>query len=103
VSEGVGLPHVVSVCDVSGHGGGEGAATVSAEGGVMCKHADDLRVELEHAAERYPSDAQAAKAFGVSRSHFSRVLRGEIAMSRAIAHCLGYELQTHFVRYEERR
>jgi hypothetical protein len=68
-----------------------------------CRDADDLRLELEREVDRYPSDAAAAKAFGVSRSHFSRVLRGEKAMSKAIAHGLGYELQTHFVRYEHRR
>lgn len=69
----------------------------------MCKDADDLRAELEREADRYASDAAAARAFGVSRSHFSRVLRGQKAMSKAIAHGLGYELQAHYVRYESRR
>jgi plasmid maintenance system antidote protein VapI len=68
-----------------------------------CKSADDLRAELDREAYKYPTDAAAARAFGVSRSHFSRVLRGEKAMSEEIAHRLGYELQVHYVRYEERR
>lgn len=70
---------------------------------MACKHDSDLRLELEKEADRYPSDAAAARAFGVSRSHFSRVLRGEKAMSKAIAHALGYELQAHYVPYEHRR
>ena len=70
---------------------------------MTCKTAGDLRRELNVEAARYSSDAQAARAFGVSRSHFSRVLRGEKAMSAKIAHGLGYELQTHFVRYDDER
>lgn len=69
---------------------------------MTCRTADDLRLELEAEADRYPSDAKAARAFGVTRSHFSRVLRGQKRMSEKIAHALGYELQVHFVRYEHR-
>lgn len=69
----------------------------------MCKEASDLRYELELEAERYPSDAAAARAFGVSRGHFSRVLSGQKAMSKAMAHALGYEMQIHYVPYEYRK
>ena len=67
------------------------------------KTEDDLRYELERAVDRYPSDAQAAKAFGVSRGHLSRVLRGVKPITAKIALGLGYEEQRGYVRYEHRR
>jgi len=62
----------------------------------------DLKHELERAVDRYESDAAAARAFGVTRGHLSRVLRGEKPITQKIAHCLGYERQWRFVRYEHR-
>jgi plasmid maintenance system antidote protein VapI len=68
----------------------------------VLKTEDDLRHELEKVADTYKSDAEAARAFGVSRSHFSRVLRGEKTISDKIALGLGYERQARFVPYEQR-
>lgn len=62
----------------------------------------ELRAVLEHEVERYHSDSAAAKAFGVSRSHLSRVLRGVKPIDGAIAHALGYERQDCYVPYEEK-
>jgi plasmid maintenance system antidote protein VapI len=62
----------------------------------------DLLLELEKAVERYTSDAQAARSFGVSRSHLSRVLSGQKPITAKIAHGLGYEQQKRYVRYEHR-
>ncbi len=67
------------------------------------KSIDVILSELERAVNRYPSDAAAARAFGVSRGHLSRVLRGLKPMTAKIAHGLGYEQQHWYVRYEERR
>ena len=63
---------------------------------------DDLLYELELAVEKYPSDAAAARAFGISRSHLSRVLSKQKPMTRNLAHGLGYEQQHRYVRYEQR-
>ena len=63
----------------------------------------DLLFELEKAVERYESDAAAARSFGVTRGHLSRVLRGEKPITAKIALGLGYEQQRGFVRYEHRR
>lgn len=62
-----------------------------------------IRLQLCNAVDRYPSDSAAAKAFGVSRGHLSRVLRGLKPVSGVIAHALGYERQDCYVPYEERR
>lgn len=62
-----------------------------------------LLAELIRQAERYPSDSAFAKAFGVSRGHMSRVLRGLKPITAKIALGLGYEEQRGFVRYEHRR
>jgi plasmid maintenance system antidote protein VapI len=62
----------------------------------------DLLGELLSEADRYPSDAALAKAFGVTRSHMSRVLRGLKPITSKIALGLGYEEQRGFVRYEHR-
>ena len=48
------------------------------------------------------SDAKAAKAFGITRGHLSRVLRGEKPMTAKIALVLGYEQQRWYMRYEQR-
>jgi plasmid maintenance system antidote protein VapI len=58
--------------------------------------------ELHIAVERYPSDSKAAEAFGVTRGHLSRVLRGEKPITAKIARGLGYEQQRWYVRYEQR-
>jgi plasmid maintenance system antidote protein VapI len=66
------------------------------------KTEDDLRYELVRQAERYDSDAALARAFGVSRSHMSRVLSGQKPITAKIALGLGYERQVRFIRYEHR-
>lgn len=71
--------------------------------GRLLKRDDDLLHELERAVDRYPSDAAAARAFGISRSHLSRVLSRQKPMTAKIAHGLGYEQQRCYVRYEHRR
>ena len=58
--------------------------------------------ELHLAVKRYPSDSKAAQAFGVTRGHLSRVLRGEKPVTAKIALSLGYEQQRWYVRYEQR-
>lgn len=67
------------------------------------KTEDELLYELECAVEKYPSDSAAAKAFGVSRGHLSRVLSRQKPLTAKLAHCLGYEQQYRYVRYEHRR
>jgi hypothetical protein len=64
---------------------------------------EDLLTELRDAVDVYPSDAVAARAFGVTRGHLSRVLRGLKPITAKIALGLGYEEQRCYVRYEERR
>jgi plasmid maintenance system antidote protein VapI len=66
------------------------------------KTADDVLYELQRLADTYESDAALARAFGVSRAHMSRVLRGLKPITAAIAHGLGYEEQPRYVRYEHR-
>lgn len=66
------------------------------------KTESDLLHELETAVDRYESDAAAARAFGVSRGHLSRVLRQQKPITAKIAHCLGYQPEIRFVRYEQR-
>lgn len=66
------------------------------------KREDELLAELEREVEKYPSDSLAAKAFGVSRGHMSRVLRRQKPITAKIALGLGYERQVCFVRYEQR-
>jgi hypothetical protein len=61
-----------------------------------------MRLRLRNAVDRYRSDCAAAKAFGVSRGHLSRVLRGLKPVDGAIAHALGYERQDCYVPYEEK-
>jgi hypothetical protein len=67
------------------------------------KTADWLRHELERVCDRYQSDAEAARAFGVTRGHLSRVLRGIKPITARIALGLGYEEQKRYVRYEHRK
>jgi hypothetical protein len=62
-----------------------------------------MRERLRTEVDRYDSDSAAAKAFGVSRGHLSRVLRGLKPVDGAIAHALGYERQDCYVPYEYRR
>lgn len=62
-----------------------------------------IRSVLRAFVDRYPSDSAAAKAFGVTRGHLSRVLRGQKPVDGAIAHALGYERQDCYVPYESRR
>lgn len=62
-----------------------------------------MRLRLRTEVDRYPSDMAAAEAFGVSRGHLSRVLRGIKPVDGAIAHALGYERQDCYVPYEDRR
>lgn len=62
----------------------------------------EMRLQLQRAVSRYPSDALAAKSFGVSRGHLSRVLRGLKPIDGAIALALGYERQDCYVPYEDR-
>lgn len=64
--------------------------------------ADEMRLRLINDVDGYPSDSAAAKAFGVTRGHLSRVLRGLKPVDGAIAHALGYERQDCYVPYEER-
>lgn len=66
------------------------------------KTEDDLRDELLDEAERYKSDAALARAFGISRSHMSRVLNGSKPITEKIALGLGYERQFRFVPLEYR-
>lgn len=66
------------------------------------KRESDLLQELIRNVDRYPSDAAAAKAFGVTRGYLSRVLRGLQPITAKIARGLGYERQICFVRYEHR-
>ena len=61
-----------------------------------------MRLRLHNEVDRYPSDSAAARAFGVSRGHLSRVLRGLKPINGAIAHALGYEREDCYVPYEER-
>lgn len=61
-----------------------------------------IRLRLHNAVDRYRSDSAAATAFGVSRGHLSRVLRGLKPVDGAIAHALGYERQDCYVPYEEK-
>lgn len=61
-----------------------------------------IRLRLRNEVDRYESDNAAAKAFGVSRGHLSRVLRGLKPVDGAIAHALGYERQDCYVPYEEK-
>ena len=61
-----------------------------------------IRLQLRNVVDRYESDNAAAKAFGVSRSHLSRVLRGLKPVDGAIAHALGYERQDCYIPYEEK-
>lgn len=71
---------------------------------MACLKTDsDLLHELETAVDHYDSDAAAARAFGVSRGHLSRVLRGLKPITAKIARGLGYEQQTCYVPYEHRR
>lgn len=58
---------------------------------------------LERAVEGYQSDAAAAKALGVSRSHLSRVLSQQKPITDRLALALGYERHDLFVPFEERR
>ena len=69
---------------------------------MKLKTEDDLLFELERAVDRYESDAAAAKAFGVSRGHLSRVLSRQKPITQKIALGLGYERQYRFVRLEYR-
>lgn len=62
----------------------------------------ELLLVLHSAVRRYPSDSAAAKAFGVTRSHLSRVLRAQKPITARLAHAIGYERQALFVPYEER-
>jgi hypothetical protein len=62
----------------------------------------ELLYELKTVVDQYPTDAAAAKAFGISRGHLSRVLRGLKPITANLASCLGYEEQKRYVRYEER-
>lgn len=59
-----------------------------------------MRLRLLNVVDRYQSDRAAAQAFGVSRGHLSRVLRGLKPVDGAIAHALGYERQDCYVPYE---
>jgi len=68
----------------------------------QCRYESDLLQELLRVVEGYESDAAAARAFEISRSHLSRVLRGEKPITARIALGLGYEEQKHYVRYEHR-
>ena len=61
-----------------------------------------MRLVLRNEVDRYHSDSAAAKAFGVSRGHLSRVLRGVKPIDGAIALALGYERQDCYVPYESR-
>jgi len=61
-----------------------------------------IRLRLRNEVDRYRSDSAAAKAFGVSRGHLSRVLRGLKPVDGSIAHALGYERQDCYVPYEEK-
>lgn len=65
--------------------------------------AHQMQLRLRAAVDRYPSDSAAAQAFGVTRGHLSRVLRGLKPVDGAIAHALGYERQDCYVPYEYRR
>lgn len=62
-----------------------------------------MRLLLINAVDKYPSDLKAAKAFGVSRGHLSRVLRGLKAIDGSIALALGYERQDCYVPLEHRK
>lgn len=67
------------------------------------KTEDDLRHEFRREIERYDSDAEAARAYGVSASYICQVLSGKKPITVKLALGLGYERQYRFVRYEERR
>lgn len=54
---------------------------------------------LQRQVERYRSDAAAAAALGISRSHLSRVLREEKPITDRIAERLGYKMESLFVPY----
>jgi transcriptional regulator with XRE-family HTH domain len=56
---------------------------------------------LQREVDRYRSDAAAAKALGVSRSHLSRVLRDQKPVTDRLAERLGYKLEALFVPYDE--
>lgn len=62
----------------------------------------EMLKKLESACDRYRSDSDAARAFGVSRGHLCHVLKGRKPISKALAHALGYELQACYVPYEYR-
>ena len=61
-----------------------------------------IRLRPRSEVDRFDSDSAAAKAFGVSRGHLSRVPRGLKPVDGAIAHALGYERQDCYVPYEEK-
>ena len=66
------------------------------------KTEDDLLYELERAVDKYPTDSAAARAFGVSRGHLSRVLSRQKRLTAKVAHRLGYAQEYCYVRYEQR-
>lgn len=62
----------------------------------------EMRRVLVEMVDQHATDAAAARSMGVSRSHLSRVLRGEKPVDGAIAHALGYERHDCYVPYEHR-
>lgn len=70
---------------------------------LRIKTADQLVRELLRVVDRHESDAAAARALGISRSHLSRLLSGEKPMTAKIAHCLGYAEEKRYIPYEYRR
>ncbi len=80
-----------------------GMRTVIGRDGHKVLGDSEIQVRLRNEVDLYPSDSAAADAFGVSRGHLSRVLRGLKPVDGAIAHALGYERRDCYVQYDYTR
>jgi plasmid maintenance system antidote protein VapI len=58
----------------------------------------DVMMEFRREVESFSSDAKAAKAMGISRSHLSRVLSGAKPLTAKLAAFIGYEQETWYRR-----
>lgn len=63
------------------------------------KCASEVLGEIRRHVRLFKSDATAAKALGISRSHLSRLLSGDKPLTARVAAALGYD---EVVRYRRR-
>lgn len=61
-------------------------------------HEHAVRVLLRKELERFRSEAEMARAIGISRSHLNRVMRGEKAAAGKVSDWLGLTAKTLYVR-----